>query len=163
MSVILPERVQAKYQREQALQFAQDHRIKEFNGWLKNIDPWLSLAFAPENATGPGIQPGRWHVTRRMPGCSPTYLTISTNGVGVPGGFREPDSGVLESLRRADMWHRNLLAEEEKARLSHERAVERNREARRDELALNIKAKTNPGILFGDNKWSAKAGKEKKR
>lgn len=148
MSVLLPGYVQARIERDKALEFTQDHRIQEFNGWLKNIDPWLRLVFAGPAAHGPGIQPGRWHVRRQLPGCAPTHLVISTNGVGVPGGFREPDSGVLESLRRADMWHRNLLAEEEAQRRSQERAEENYRESRREELALNIKAKLNPGVRF---------------
>jgi hypothetical protein len=157
-TLILPESVTSKQRRDEALFWAQDHRIREFNGWLKNIDPHLKLVFANEKAQGPGIQAGRWHVCRQAPGCVPTYLVISTNGVGVPGGFREPDSGVLDSLRRADSWRRDLLAEQLAAERSEERAKDAHREARRDELAINIKAKTNPGIRFGGS-WTAKAGK----
>lgn len=155
-TLILPESVTSSQRRSEALSWAQDHRIREFNGWLKNIDPYLKLAFANENAKGPGIQPGRWHVCREFQGVK-TYLVISTNGVGVPGGFREPDSGVLESLKRADSWHRNLLAEQLAAERSEEREKENHREARRDELAVNIKAKLNPGVRFGGS-WTAKAG-----
>lgn len=148
MSVLLPEYVKARMERDKALHFAEDHRVKEFNGWLKNIDPWCRLVFAEENAWGPGIQPGRWHIRRQVPGCSPTHLVISTNGVGVPGGYRDPDSGVLDSLRRADMWHRDLLREQQRAEQSEERAKENYQQARREELALNIKAKVSPGVRF---------------
>lgn len=148
MSLILPERVAAQMRRDEALEFAQDHRVKEFNGWLKNIDPWCRLVYAGEKAHGPGIQPGRWHVRRQMPGCMPTHLVISTNGLGVPGGYRDPDSGVLESMRRADMQRRDLIAEERKAEAAQERAAENHREARRGELAINLKAKLNPGVRF---------------
>lgn len=158
MSLILPESVESHRRRQQALAWATDDRVREFNRWLKDIDPHLSLAFAEEKASGPGIQPGRWHVRRHAPGCVPTHLVISTNGVGVPGGFREPDSGVLESLRRADTHRRNLLAEQMIQEAAKERAKERHTEARRDELAVNIKAKTSPGIRFGGS-WTAKAGK----
>lgn len=160
MSLILPESVQSAKRREAALDWASDARIKEFNGWLKNIDPYLRLAFAGENAEGPGIQPGRWHVCRQAPGCVPTFLVISTNGLGVPGGFREPDSGVLEHLRRADSHRHNLLARDQIRRAAEEAAKQRHREARRDELAVNIKAKTNPGIRMGGS-WTAKAGARK--
>lgn len=157
----LPENVQADLDRRAALEFLTDDRVKEFNGWLKAIDPWCRLAFAPDRAEGPGIQPGRWHVMRQTPGCVPTFLTISTNGLGVPGGFREPDSGVLESLRRADTWHRNLLAEQQIHAAAKDRAEANHKQARKEELALNIKAKTNPGIRFGGS-WTAKAGKASK-
>lgn len=162
--ILLPESVIENMRVERSLHFASDGYVKDFNRRLKEIDPHLSLAFAGDRAEGSGIQPGRWHIQRKnpqRPDIPTTFWTISTNGIGNPGGFRDPDQGVIDELHRNDLWKNGGVEKLKRAREERERREARERanqrEARRDELAVNIKAVTNPGIQFGDGKWTAKA------
>jgi len=52
-----------------------------------------------------GAKPNRWHIYRdNGPPAGPSYIPIETPS----GGFREPDSGVVNELKERDMWHRKI-------------------------------------------------------
>jgi hypothetical protein len=52
-----------------------------------------------------GMKPGFFHVRRQNdPPAANTYIPIQTP----EGGFREPDSGVLDELRHMDMWKHGI-------------------------------------------------------
>lgn len=77
---------------------------------LHDLDPRLELWKASDRLPGPihGAKPGFWHVVRRNDPPTPdSYMVITDRGLGVmDGGFREPDSGVIELLRQGDMHRR---------------------------------------------------------
>lgn len=165
MGLLLPESFAREAAREAALEEA-DHIIAERRYWdrrLADIDPCLSLNKARLGAQGLGIFPGMWHIIRRA---EPPFTAwvISTNGLGVPGGYREMGDDVLETLRRGDMWDAARTREREvEARRREEskvRAEENHREARRDDLALNVKAMINPGVSRAARGATARARKK---
>src|SRR4051812_44145801 len=130
-----------------------DHILEERRYWnrrLEDIDHRLSLNKARPHAMGPGIFPGMWHIIRTAEGAPFTAWVISTNGLGVPGEYREMADDILGTLRRGDMWDKARMLEQQKAvartAASKERAHENHREARRDDLAVNVKALISPGV-----------------
>jgi hypothetical protein len=46
------------------------------------------------------LEPGRWHVKKQNEGVPDSYMPITTPD----GGYREPDSGVLNEMADRDMW-----------------------------------------------------------
>ena len=157
MAVEVPQWVLQNFRREQMLSTADEEHVRYWNARLREIDPNLALAFAPENAHGPGIVPGRWHVRRRNDRGPDTYWAVVTPD----GGFREMDSGVLAQFVAADLWNSQVRADHDRAlrqaNASKERARETTNEARRDEVAINVRALENPSVLFADGvKWSNK-------
>lgn len=117
-----------------------------FASALVEIDPRLELWKASDRMPEPihGAIPGYWHVVRRNdPPVPDTYMAITTNGLGVDGGFREPDSGILESLRRNDMQGRGFTLPTDdydavEAAVQKER--KRKSEQRGDEIASSFAA-----------------------
>lgn len=165
MGLLLPESFAREAAREAALDEA-DHIIAERRYWdrrLADIDPCLSLNKARMNARGLGIFPGMWHIIRRT---EPPFTAwvISTNGLGVPGDYREMGEDILDTLKRGDMWSESAMREAARARerraASEERALANHREARRDDLALNVKAMINPGVSRAAKGARAKARKK---
>lgn len=74
---------------------------------LRNFDPEIvDIKFFGERADDRyGIHPGRWHIHRRnTPPAPDSFIPIETPD----GGYREPDSGVLEELRARDLHNRNV-------------------------------------------------------
>jgi hypothetical protein len=161
MTVLVPGWVARNLRVEQMLSSASDSNIAYWNRRLQEIDPALALAFAGENACGPGLVPGRWHVRRRNPMGPDTYWPIQTPD----GEFREMDSGVLAEFVAADLWNTQVLRDREKSVMRAARSAERDKdnhkEGRVGELALAIKAQTNPSTLISrDVRWSSRpAGK----
>src|SRR5262245_39167701 len=165
MGLLLPESFAREAAREAALEEA-DHIIAERRYWdpkLADIDPCLTLNKARLGAQGLGIHPGMWHVIRRA---EPPFTAwvISTNGLGIPGEFREMGDDILETLRRGDMWNRERMREREmevrRREESRQRAEANHREARREDLALNVKAMINPGVSRSARGARAKARKK---
>jgi hypothetical protein len=166
VGLILPPSVELDARRELALEFA-DSIIAEMRYWdplLQDIDARLSLRRARAGAMGPGIFPGMWHIIRRAEGAPFTAWVISTNGLGVPGPYREMADDVLEQLRRGDLWNPARVAELNAAARRREeskaRAEENHREARRDDLAVNVKAMVSPGVSLSARGATAKSRKK---
>lgn len=108
---------------------------------LADLDPRLELWKAPDRMAEPihGAYPGFWHVVVNSTTDVPdTYLVISTNGLGVEGDFREPDFGVLESLKRNDMQgrHYSLPTDDYDA---VEEAVKKERARKKEQKGDQIK------------------------
>jgi hypothetical protein len=163
MSLVLPDSYLERERRALALEEA-DHIIAERSYWepkLHDIDHRLFLRKCRPSASAVGLFPGMWHVIR-VGGDAPfTAWVISTNGLGVPGGYREMGHDVLETLKRGDLWNPVRVAERDatvrRAEESKERARENHREARRDDLALNVKAMISPGVSRAAKGATAKA------
>jgi hypothetical protein len=109
--------------------------IAEWNRTLKEIDPHLEIVKAPDNAHHSALKPGYWHIIRHGEGEMPPAVLVHE---GPEGEYRDPDSSLLERLRKGDMWSsRSMKAEterERKAQRAAERAREREREERVEEL-----------------------------
>jgi hypothetical protein len=143
-----------------------DAAMRYWDPLLREIDEHLSLrrAFARTQWGVPGIFPGLWHIVRRVPGGALTAWAISTNGLGEPGDYREMGHDILETLRRGDMWDKTRVYEAEmrarRREASEERAHENHREARREDLAVNVKAMVSPGVSRAARGARAKSRKK---
>jgi hypothetical protein len=117
--------------------------LDEFNYELQKIDPRLELMRAGEAIIWQSteVQPGYYFVVRHNdPPAPPSIMPWQTP----EGGFREPDSGIFEMLRKNDLWnpatkHRakkqaQKLQEAEDRRRAQERA-DRQRELHERYLA----------------------------
>jgi hypothetical protein len=160
--LILPENVVHEDRLQRAMEEA-DSIIAETRYWgplLHDIDLRLNIRKARAQAAGPGVIPGFWHVTRTSEGAAPTAWAITTNGLGVPGDYREMGHDVLETLRRGDLWSASRLHEAatmaRRRETSKERAKETRREARVQDLALNVKALDSPGVSLAAKGATAK-------
>jgi hypothetical protein len=133
--------------------------LDDWNRVLKQIDPDLQLVKAKENANTPGLKPGYYHVLRRNPLGSPTVLVHE----GPDGEFLDPDSSLLEMLRRGDLWSDEALRDREARLRELERQRDRRRELerqeRRDEVEDRLKAANNPGVsMTRAGSWTYRAG-----
>lgn len=149
---------------EQMLEATDPARIRYWNRLLHDLDPNLGLVFAKPNAFGPGIRPGYWHVRRRNEKGADSYFVIQ----GRNGEYREMDDAFLQQLREGDFQNTQVLRANDqlagRRERSAERAKETAREARADEIAINVKAQVNPSIAFTDRRWSNRpAGKRGRR
>lgn len=87
-----------------------------------------------------GTVSGRWHVERKNPGVLPSYFPITTPD----GGYREPDFGVYEEIKRRDMWTADglvkALARRDKENARREKDKALKSEQRKDEIAADLRA-----------------------
>lgn len=164
--VIVPEWVARNEHRRRVLEES-EHIRSERRYWdplLQALDHRLSLrkARALSDARvplAPGIIPGYWHVIRKGDGCPDTAWVITSKGLGVfPGEYREMSDDVLDVLRRGDLWNgavkHDAQATARRVAASKERAKETRKEARVDDLAINIRALDSPGVSMSDTGWT---------
>lgn len=104
-------------------------QIDHWNRLLREIDPDLQLVKAMESTTFPGLKPGYFHVLRTPKDAPPTLIAYETED----GEFLEPDSGLLERLRKGDMWSDRVQAAARERDRKLQRAAEREREREREE------------------------------
>ena len=166
MSLILPDSVRANMEREAMVDHATSHAAV-FNRALRGIDRRLSLVFANEKCSAPGLTPGRFHVRMRNERGGPDlYMPLETEG----GGFREPGSGDLLRLQQSDLHNDRVMREFRRADEVRQADVERRKMAlrleRREEMAARVKAYDSPGVSFDVGAgWSYRAagGADKRR
>lgn len=109
---------------------------------LEAIHPDLSLVFVRHDAAPevlpPGTVPGRWHVRRSGP--VPFYMPITTPD----GGYREPDSGILQEVADRDMRRdevaRRVFGRPEREAAERARAKALYDEQKKDEMVSDLKA-----------------------
>lgn len=145
MPILVPERVN-RQTRETQQQYAAEvidgyetyQELEYWNRELKQIDPYLELVKVPEHVTHlPGVKPGYYHIVRHNPGTAPSIEPHQ----GDNGEFREPDSGIFETLRKSDMWSTRTQKQREKKQRELERAREREREREREERVDEVMAR----------------------
>jgi hypothetical protein len=136
---IVPPEIRAKYEREEWVERGV-RAGRALERALKDMDPALDVVFIKpdigEEYLPGGAIPGYWHVRRNNPAPAvPTYMPITTED----GGFRQPDFGVIDELRRSDLWAPGAL---EKALRQEDRtrAKELAKEQRLDELKSDFRA-----------------------
>lgn len=139
-------------------------QTRYWNPLLRLIDPRLSLVFVGRSEPEPGVIPYRWHIIRVCESGPDTYWAITADGLGKDGAFREMGSDVLETLRAGDLWNESVIydrqAEARRVAAARDRAKETRKEARVQDLALNIKALTSPGVSRAAKGATAKARKK---
>lgn len=139
---LLPPSIRAKYEREEFVDRAA-RAGRGLDAALKALDPALSCVFVRpdihEDALPVNAVRGRWHVRRNNPAPhAPTYIPILAPG----GGYREPDSGVLDELRKRDL-RRPEVMQEVLARGRNKadaKGKELKAEQRRDEMVSDFRA-----------------------
>jgi hypothetical protein len=166
VSLLLPESYLERELRSVALEEA-EHIMRERSYWeplLHDIDHRLFLRLCRPSASAAGLFPGMWHVLRVVDNGPFTAWVISTNGLGIPGPYREMGQDILDALRRGDMWNAAAMHDQYTVRRrleeSEERAKANHREARREDLAVNVKAMINPGVSLAARGARAKARKK---
>lgn len=132
---------------------------------LQEIDPRLSLVYVgarvPLDKCPVGALPGRFHVRRdnSEKNVPDSYMPI----VNQHGEYTDPDMGIVDNLKKHDLWNSNVTAELEKRWAAEEKAAIQAREDVKEELRIEFaeryKSKVNPGILFSDIPWTYKPKK----
>lgn len=173
--VVIPGWV-ARNERARGQLEADEHIRSERRHWdplLQSLDHRLSLRKArslrdARVPVAPGIIPGYWHVIRKGDGCPDTAWVITSKGLGVfPGDYREMSDDVLDVLRRGDLWNGAVTHEAQtvarRVEESKERARVTRKEARVDDLAINIRALDSPGVSMSDTGWTWKKSGQRGR
>jgi len=111
---------------------------RAFRRRLRDVDPLLDLVRAKPRASAPGLRPNYWHVRRRNPGLSDSYMPIT----GPNGEYREPHDGVIEDLALRDLWRSDVAARNEPERLAaeNERRQEAERQERREQAVERVRS-----------------------
>ena len=156
----------AQYRARLGLLFDFDDRVcKEWNPALKSLDPRLRLGRAKPMAYEPGwsIIPNFYHWVRDNETAAPTVTPIT----GPDDSFREPDSGVLNDLKRCDLRDPLVFAallEQRKADDdARERRISEHREERQTEILDRYKAGTETRVSMTDVPWTqSKRGRRAK-
>lgn len=129
---------------------------------IKAYEPKCELVWVGENATTPGLVPSRWHVRYhdRDKGAMAAYIPWT----GPHGEYREPESCMVDWLRRMDLRGRDMVREIRDARDRRERqrraAAEAAAEEARETFADHAKALLNPGVSFSRSRpWTNRVNK----
>jgi hypothetical protein len=150
---LVPPHIKANAEREQMI----DQHLEaasQLTRALKAFDPQLEVVWVGERApVNYGWIPGRWHVRRVNVGTSDTYMPITKPD----GSYMEPHSGVVEEVKKRDMWRNGALDNVAKiydeVDKEKEAAQEIQHLARQEELAGRVKAEINPGVSMSGS-WS---------
>lgn len=122
-------------------------KLKYWNRELKKIDPYLELVKAQNNTRHPALKPGYYHIFHHRPGGIPNVIVHQ----GDQGEFREPDSGLLEMLKRGDTWSDRSMKERKRLQKQAERAQRRQEEResndRLDEITERLKSRNGTSVL----------------
>jgi len=137
-------------------------QLEDWTAELKRIDPYLELIRAAPNATAAGLRPGFYHVMRHNPGAPPSLLVIEYPD----GSYREPDSGILDMLRHADMWDDRVIRDREKRNREIEKSLaaceEREDRERQEEMMERLDALTKVRVSMNrDSPWSQNVAGQK--
>lgn len=160
--VILDSLTDQNTEREAQLVDRQIGLSRQLNRELRALDEHLDLVFVNDNATAPGLHPGRWHVRRQNPGTVHTFWPL----IGERGEYVEPSLDIVDKLRARDMWRDDIYKvvrrheADEKAKA--EAALADVRAEKHDEMLTRVKALSSPSIRYGGSGWTAKLKDEKR-
>lgn len=153
-----------QHRAEVIAQAIRDATLAEWTRRLKQLDPYLELIKAKDDATAPGMIPGYYHVLRHNPGAPPSLLPVT----GPDGEFVEPTEQLLDMLRAGDL--QNERAMEDRRRKDEEQARRREAERQRDtedrqaEILERWKAATQTSVSMNrDTPWAQNAAGLKRR
>jgi hypothetical protein len=131
---LVPAHIKANYERREMVDSHMKAAIALCRA-VKAIDERLDIEFISEGADPEyGVVPGRWHVVRKNPPPAPdSFIPITTRD----GGYCEPHSGILEELRRRDLWKEGARERYEKKFTPQKRKPD---EGMVEELAHDLRA-----------------------
>ena len=123
-----------------------DRQAKDLEKELRKLDRRFRVVFIdPEaannkpEARAPGVIPGRWHL-KLMTSTINHYFVLA----GPNGEYRDPELGVVEEMKRRDLWRRGALekirADEEVELARRKRQEETEAEARIEQTAAAYRA-----------------------
>lgn len=126
---------------EERDQINAERRAQVFRGYaeqwtkeLQRVDPYLEVVRASDTPTDPDLKPGGWYLLKRIPGSVDELIELP----------HPPGPWIYPWLMQRDMWnsriYRDKKAAKEKYRQAQNRAKAREREQRRDEMALALRA-----------------------
>lgn len=160
-ALVLPDHLLADLERDAEAE-AHIGAARAIDRMIKDYDPLCELVWVGENATTPGLVPARWHIRYhdRDKGAMACYLPWT----GPMGEYREPDSSMVEWLRRMNLQGRDMQEEIRRARARRQRQQAAALQAVRDEAKEHFvgvaKAKLNPGVSFSDARpWTNRVEK----
>jgi hypothetical protein len=142
MDLLLPPAAEAELINHEIAEQADEHMAEavEWGKELKSIDPSLDLVWVGEAADDPELEPGRWHIRKRIPGTVDAYIPL----VGQDGAYRAPGAWMLEWLTAGDLWNPKVHRDKEEAKRKLGEARERARrlraEQRQDHMAEAVRA-----------------------
>lgn len=151
------ERAERRQMLEHLLDF-DDPVCKQWNKHLHELDPRLRMGRGkPIVKTGWGVIPGYYHWFRDNETAAPTVTPITTP----EQGYREPDSGVLEDLKRSDLQNpavfARLLKQRAAAEKAEKKAKQEAREARQQEIYERWQSGNRTQISTSDTPWTQSA------
>lgn len=137
MSIWLPPAVEqqnreafAEHQRELAGQYRTLEHMRHWNKLLQEISMDLQLVKAHDDTDGyGGLKPGYYYVIKNNHGAPPDVVCHE----GPNGEFREPDSSLLEKLRKGHLWSNRSMKAMKEADKALQRAAEREREREKED------------------------------
>lgn len=161
MGLLLPASVVRDVRGERMREIEMAHRTDvcaRFTKDLALIEPGLELVWWPQHASAPGFVPGRYHIIWH----NPNGLGSVEPVVDEFGGYREPDSGLFELVRRSDMWDDRVVRDRKRitqaALDAKARAQQREREEIDEEVYERFKAATQTSVSMNrDTPWSQNA------
>jgi hypothetical protein len=166
--IFIPPKVAAEIQAESRLHQKEvmdsletQSKIEYWDRVLREIDPNLHLLKAKDWVrTGVSLRPCYWHLIRDNSdkGAPPTVMILE----GENGEYIEPNSGMLDKLKRNDMqrpgFMRELREQEEKIRIAQEKEREKEREERQQEMYERWLAGTRVGVSMNrSTPWTQNA------
>lgn len=140
-----------------------DPVCQEWTPHLRDIDPLLALGRGRNRAYGDGVEigvrPGYFHIVRRNDTAPWTIHAIT----GPDGeSYMDPDSGMLEDLKRSDLQNpkvcADLIAAQEEREARREREIENERAELNEDVLERFKAGTRAQVsMSSDVPWSQNA------
>ena len=125
-----------------------DPQARQLERELKTLDSRIEVDFIdpetaklPPSERAPGVIPARWHIILRTgPGKDDQFFPILGDG----GAYRDPDSAIVEDMKRRDMWRAgvfdDIMRAEEKAAAARARQMLTESEARVEQFASSYRA-----------------------
>jgi hypothetical protein len=135
-----------------------------WNRELRLLDPLLRIGKAKDGAVDPQVRPGFWHLIR-LNELAPFWVQPLTDP---HGGFVEPTSAMLETLRQSDLQNSRAVkarrAQDEREMRDRNAARAREDEVRADELRERVASVTRTQVSMNpDVPWAQNAAGAKRR
>lgn len=121
----------------------------------RKLDDKVSIVRVKDNAEGPGIRPGYYHVMRFNEGAPLSLTPIEAKD----GGFLVPTQGTIDRLRASDTWNERVVRDRRERARAEEQAIAKQEqtetEERRDEILQRWKAVSETSVSMNrDAPWS---------
>jgi hypothetical protein len=129
MSLWMPPRFRDEVERDRQKIIEQVFEVEAVCGYftkeLRQIDPYLRMIRAKDNASPSGpLKAGYYHVIREAPSM-PVYVTPCE---WANGDYREPGAWVFEHIQMEDLWNDRAMKAKKKRNIELEAARKREKD-----------------------------------